>query len=305
MSNIFLTGGSGLFGLNFYYQTRKEHKIYVNFHKKKIPKIHHNNIKLNNIKKLKKFLLKNKIQYLVHSAAITNIEKCQKKKNLCKYINFDIAVILCKICKDINIKFVFISSDHLFDGRKNFYKETDKTFPLNYYSKLKVRAERKIMKINDTSLILRVNFFGFGPIYRRSYSDWIIQMLKENKKIEVFKDVFFNPVDINFFIKIIIILLKKKTCGILNVSSDEKISKYNFAVKIAKKFNLNFNLIIPALYSKIQKEKKLVLRPKNMTLNNKLIKNVLNIKSIRIDNMINNLYSLSSSKNISSIKKIK
>ena len=93
--------------------------------------------------------------------------------------------------------------------------------------------------------------------------------------------------------------------GIVNFSSDQKISKYEFALKIAKKFNLNSKLILPVSYLSIKKKLKLVSRPKNMTLSNKKLKNVLNTKYIDIDKMIKSLYLSRNSKNILSIKKIK
>ena len=305
MSNIFLTGGSGLLGLNFYYQLKKKHKIFLNFHKKKIAKINFNKLDLNNYTQVKKFLIKNKIEYFIHTAAITDIEKCERNKKLTKFINVEMSELLARVCKDINIKFVFISSDQLFDGKKNFYKENDKILPLNYYSRSKTLAEKKILKINKYSLIVRTNFFGFGPKYRRSFSDWIIDSLKEKKKINIFKDVYFNPISINFLNNTLITLLKKNMFGIVNFSSDQKISKYEFALKIAKKFNLNSKLILPVSYLSIKKKLKLVSRPKNMTLSNKKLKNVLNTKYIDIDKMIKSLYLSRNSKNILSIKKIK
>ena len=100
-------------------------------------------------------------------------------------------------------------------------------------------------------------------------------------------------------------ILKKNVFGVINVSSDKKLSKYQFAVKLAKKFKLNYKLIIPTSFSKLRKKNKLVIRPKNMTLSNKKLKQLLRIKHIDIDNMINSLYLSKLSDHILSIKKIK
>ena len=65
---------------------------------------------------------------------------------------------------------------------KKFYNENDFTNPLNYYAKTKVEAEKKLLKYNPSCLIIRTNFFGFGPNYRKSFSDWIIDSLKNKSR---------------------------------------------------------------------------------------------------------------------------
>ena len=290
MKNFFLTGVSGLLGLNFFLNLKNNYRIYSLIHKKKISGIKNIKLKLQHSNKIKKFLLKKKINYFIHTAAITNIENCEKNKKKANDTNVKLTLKLSKICDQIGIKFIFLSSDHLFDGKKKFYNENDFTCPLNYYAKTKVEAEKKLLKHNPSCLIIRTNFFGFGPNYRKSFSDWIIDSLKNNQKIHVFKDVYFTPVSIDFLIKSLVKIIDKNISGIINISSDKKISKYDFALKLAKKFKLNHKLIIPSFFSEIKKKNNLVNRPKNMSLNNKKLKSTLNLKHIDIDNMINSLY---------------
>ena len=305
MKNIFLTGGTGLLGLNLYFYFKNKYKIYINIFKKKIPKINFVKINLNKVNEVRKFLKKKKIDYLIHCAAITNIEECEKNKKKAKKINITLAKNLSIICNDTGTKFIFISTDHLFDGKKKIYKETDNVTPLNYYAKTKAEAEKEILKNNNSSLIIRTNFFGFGPHYRNSFSDWIIESLKKGNKINVFNDVYFNPINIIYLLKFLFKILKNNIVGIVNITSDKKLSKYQFALRLAKKFKLNSNLIIPTSFNKIRKKNKLVTRPKNMTLSNKKLKIILKIKYIDIDKMINSLYLSRLSKTILSIKKIK
>ena len=68
--------------------------------------------------------------------------------------------------------------------------------PLNNYALTKSKAEDTILEINKSSLIIRTNFFGWGPSYKKSFSDKIISYLETNKKIELFNDVYFTPISI-------------------------------------------------------------------------------------------------------------
>ena len=85
--------------------------------------------------------------------------------------------------------------------------------------------------------------------------------------------------------KIIYKLIKFKAKGTFNVSSDERISKYFYALKIAKKINLNKKLIIKSSL-KDKFNNKLVLRPLDMSLKNKKVKDYLNIKNIKLNDCL-------------------
>ena len=74
-------------------------------------------------------------------------------------------------------------------------------------------------------------------------------------------------------------LLKKDGIGTYNISSNERITKYDFGVRVAKKLNLDEDLIIPI---KIEKKKNLVIRPKDMSLDNKKL-------TLKLENNVNSL----------------
>ena len=108
----------------------------------------------------------------------------------------------------------------------------------------------------------------------------------KNIKINVFDDIYFNPLYLKSLNTYMINLIKLKSKGIFNLVSDEKISKFEFAIKIASVFKLNNKFIIK---SKFLLNKKLVKRPRDMTLSNKKLKKKLGLKSINIQKQIKNM----------------
>ena len=96
--------------------------------------------------------------------------------------------------------------------------------------------------------------------YRNSFSDYICNSLILNKKINLSKDVNFNPIYIPTLINSILSLLDINEKGIFNVSTNNKISKYEFGLLLAKKFKLNSNLIISTVPTHSN-----VLRPKKQS----------------------------------------
>lgn len=174
----------------------------------------------------------------------------------------------------------------MFDGKKGNYSEEDAIFPLNNYAKTKALAEEEVLKNNDKSLIIRSNFYGWGPKNRKSFSDLIFDNLSNKKEIFLFEDVFFSPLYMKDLINFSNFLLFKNLRGVFNLSSNERISKLDFGKKIARTFNFDLNLIIP---TSIEERKDLVLRPKDMSLSNKKFKKYYNEPIDTIEESINKL----------------
>ena len=106
--------------------------------------------------------------------------------------------------------------------------------------------------------------------------------MKANKKIYLFDDVFFSPIFVPSFAKILEKTFDKKFSGIFNLGSLTPISKYEFGILIAKIFNFNKDLIKPISLT----SKKLVIRPMNMSLDSSKILKKINFKVPTISRMI-------------------
>ena len=132
------------------------------------------------------------------------------------------------VSKLSNLKLIHISTDHLFSGKKKGkYSEKSLCKPVNYYGKTKLSGE-KILKDYEKSLILRTNFFGSLSKKNNSFANKILSRIKLNKKVYLWDDIFFTPVFLIDLIKIINLLINKNIYGIYNISSNNKISKYDF-----------------------------------------------------------------------------
>ncbi len=281
MKKIVILGASGLLGTNLCVSLKNKYKIYPIINKKKI-KFKDLRTKYLNLKKtneVEKYLKNINPDFLINCVALSNVENCEKNKNLTFQINSKIPKIVAKICKKLSIHYVFISSDHLYLGNKKFYDERDKVGPLNIYSKSKILAENNILEISKNFLIIRTNFFGFGPSFRTSFLDNILKNLKSGKDTTLLSDVFYTPIYVRQLIKVINILIKNKKHGIYNISGNKRLTKYEFGNKIAKKFKFDKKLI-KKLYLKETLKK--VRRPKDMSLSNLKVKKIVN-KNILFD----------------------
>ena len=277
MNKILLTGSSGILGSRLL-KNLNEKFIFLNLiNKKKIPK-KFNQIKLKNLDKnsLKRLVVGFKPDVILHCAAVTNIEFCEKNKKKCKEVNFNFTKYLVDICKILKIKFIFVSTDQMYD-KHCLQNEISVPKIYNYYAKTKVLSEEYIEKNLTDFLILRTNFFGNSLVEKQSFSDFIINNLKKKNKIYLFEDVYFNPLILNNFSKLIECLILKNSTGKFNVGTNKGISKYNFGLKIAKIFNFDSRLIIKDM---IVKRQNLSKRSLDMRMDISKIKKIIRNKDL-------------------------
>lgn len=265
LPNAFITGGSGLLGLNILLHSSKNYNFYALENKRqiKLPGVKAVKVDLGNLISIKSFLQSNRPQLVIHSAGMTNVDACNLEPDKANFINGVLPGNLSKVCWDLGIKFVLISTDHLFDGTESFLNEEASTRPVNAYGSSKAFGETEAMSNNPDALVVRCNFFGWGPSYKPSFSDFIFSNLSKGKPIRLVDDIYYTPALAQNLINTIYSLVNVQASGIFNVVGSERVTKYEFGVKMAKAFEWDLNLIELISWSSLEKKAK---RPSDMSL---------------------------------------
>ena len=204
-------------------------------------------------------ILKFKPDFIVNTAAITNVDYCEKYAKKAFKVNVLGTKNLVKIAKKLDCKFIHISTDGIFSGNDELYSEDDLSNPVNYYGKTKLESENEVKTLNDF-LICRTNLlYGYVPtIQLNKRSDylkptnfvlWILSELSKNKPLQIVNDQFSNPTLVDNLSEIIESSLKKNLVGIFHTTDISCISRFKFARKIAEIFGYSESLIAP-IYSK-------------------------------------------------------
>lgn len=282
---ILIIGGSSLLSLNLVFFLRRKFSLHLacNSRKPRISSVESFFLNFNKISEIKKKINTINPNIILLSGALTNIEYCEKYKKKAYKINYLLNKKIVDIAKKYSIKIIFISTDQVYNGKKSFSKETEAPHLLNYYSKTKLLSENYIKKKINKYLILRTNFFGYGPIHRLSFSDQIINNYKKKIKVFYFKDVYFNPIYMPIFAKILNTLLNINAKGIFNICSPDKISKFYFAKKIFQKFKFNKKFLNSGY---ISSKKNLTKRPSDMSMSCKKVANYTKLTLPKIDKQI-------------------
>ena len=213
---IFVFGASGTLGTNLIFFLQKKYNFIFNVHKSNF---FFENVNYCNYFKDKKTITEKNLfeklntikpDILINCAANTNLDYCEKYPNKTKFVNEVLPDLLSNVCKKLTIKFVHISTDHLYRGQDSIKKtENFVTNPVNIYGLQKEISEKKVLRNNKNSIIIRTNFFGYSP-KKKQFLDSIIECAKNNKKLTLYTDYFFTPISTKYLSKIIFLLLKKK-----------------------------------------------------------------------------------------------
>lgn len=274
MKKIYITGIAGMLGANIGYLLKDRYKIHgvdkVNFSGKDI-ECEQFDLLDNNL--LRSSLHKFNPDYLIHTAAMVNVDLCEEKQEEAKQLNVELTKQLVNLCNEISCKLIFISSDAVFDGENcSLYNEKDTANPINYYGKTKLTAEQFVLEKNQ--IVVRTNIYGFNIQNKNSLGEWICESLKKGEKIGMFTDIDFSPILVNELTEILIQLLERGKRGLFHVCGTGCITKYDFGKYIQDCFEIETGEIIKTTSN--EKNFK-ALRSKHMGMSNDKVKNELNI----------------------------
>ena len=263
-----ITGGSGLLALNWACALRDRQQIILGLHRRQVSLDGTQVVQINldSLDDLMRQIEVIQPQYVIHAAGLTSVEKCESNPILARKLNVGLAINIAKVCAMLKIPFAHISTDHLFSGNEAFVDENFPTSPINIYGSAKAEAELRVLEENPEALIIRTNFFGWGTHYRQSLSDFIIRALRVEKKLELFDDVFYTPILAETLAQATHDLMALSAKGVFNIVGSQRLSKFDFGLKLAREFDLDGSLIKA---TQITRHRLLVKRPLDMSLSNK------------------------------------
>ena len=182
---------------------------------------------------------------IIHAAAMTQPDPCEQNPIECWHINVTATRFLLDAAASISARFIYISTDFIFDGMNGPYKETDTPNPVNYYGSSKLAAEKSVMDSKLQWAIVRT-VLVFGNIFTGSRSNvisWVKENLENNKPIKVVTDQWRTPTYVEDLAKGILLVIEKNATGIYHISGEEGMSPFDMATATADYLHLNKSLM--------------------------------------------------------------
>ena len=281
---ILVTGSTGLVGRQVVNDLEDlGDTVYAAYHNSKPEDGIPTQIDLSDLEKISELVSKLNPDAIIHLAAITDVDLCEKEKELAMKINAQATEILAKQAAKQKSFFVYISTDYVFDGMLGMRKESDLTNPLSFYGKSKLEGELSVMNLASSWCIVRTSTpFGLHPT-KKSFPVWITENLLDHKQINVLVDQFTSPTYVPNLSKMLIEITKRQISGLIHLAGATRISRYEMAEMLADKLNLEKKLLKPA---SIDEMNWIAKRPKDSSLDVKKAVSILNEKPFIIEQAI-------------------
>lgn len=272
--NILILGSSGLLGsslVNFF----KKNNINVSCHSRS------NNLKLSadlTNKKASLSMLRNSCpDVVINLTGLTDVDYCEKFPQEAYISNVKIIENIKNyfIIDNPNCHLIHISSDHVYNG--SGHKKINEINIQNFYAFSKYAGELVALSCGKNVSVLRTNFFGYSLCdKRKSFTDWLYNAAKSKNHINVFNDVLFSPLSMHSLSKYIKLIIDMGPTGLVNVGSNEGMSKADFAYKFVNKLNLDCSFMKRINLSKAEFFK--TKRPFDMRMDSTSFEKTFNIE---------------------------
>ena len=251
MMKVLIIGGSGLLGTKLYeLLNEKEFDVCATFFQNRIKKNNFFEIDITKKDEIDFLLKKISPDVVVHTAAFTNVDGCEKNKEKALLVNAKGTENIALASEKNNAKFVYISTDYVFDGMKGCYDENNVVNPINYYGFSKLEGEQAVMKICSSWVIARTAVL-FGK-KKGNFVTWLIDALRSGKKVTIATDQFVSPTVNDDLSEQLTLLIEQDVTGMFHTAGGERLSRYEFALVVADIFDLDKTLIIPSKMEAIQ-----------------------------------------------------
>ena len=230
--HILLTGATGVVGstINKYFTASNCKIIKLDRHA-----FMQNNMSLS-------FLSVQTIDLIIHCAANTNVEDCEKNPNDCYLDNSFLTERLAYFSGKYKIKMVYISSTGIYgDYKKDPYHEFDQVLPTTHHHKSKFLGEQYVLQLAFEPLILRTGWiFGGSSSIKNGFVQKVISQAQSFDGDYIFsnKDQFGCPTYVEDFVQHLDLLVNAYQIGIFNLVNSGNASRFLYVKKILELSNI-------------------------------------------------------------------
>jgi len=186
--------------------------------------------------------------YVIHTAAMTNVDQCESEREACWKLNVDAVQYLIEACTQTNSFLLHLSTDFIFDGVAGPYDEEAAPHPLSYYGESKLAAE-KLLLVSSIRWAVARTVLVYGIAHDMSRSNiilWVKKSLEDGKNIKVVDDQWRTPTLAEDLALGCYLIVKHGAAGIFNISGKDFLTPFEMAHRTADYFRLDKSLITRA-----------------------------------------------------------
>lgn len=222
-----------------------------------------------------------KPKVVIHTASIGSPDYAEKNKELTWEVNVGGTQNILFICERFDAKFIYISSNGIYDGNKAPYGEKDEAKPINYYGQTKLEGERIVQKARIPYAMVRpILMYGWPHSFERgNIVTFALSKLEQCEVVNAYGDVYLNPLFNHSCAEAIWKIVKEEKYDVFNIAGAERVTIYKLIQEAAYVFKLNLDLIKPVQQGFFNE---LVKRPSDTSYKTEKMEKELGIKPLSL-----------------------
>ena len=221
-------------------------------------------------------------EVVTHTASIGSPDYAENNRKKTEDINVAGTQKILSICEQYGAKFIYISSNGIYDGELAPYNEESRAEPINFYGEVKLKAETVTKKAKTQHAIVRpILMYGWNHSFERSnIVTQAIFKLQRGEVMHAYDDVYANPLYNCSCAIAIWEIIKRGKYDVFNIAGADRVTIYQLIRKVAEIFNLNGNLVKPVQQGFFNE---LVKRPRDTSFKTDKMEKELDLKPLSLD----------------------
>lgn len=179
---------------------------------------------------------------VIHCAAYTAVDAAEDNAELCRKINAEGTQNIANVCKELDIKMIYISTDYVFDGEgERAWEPDDERTPLNVYGQTKYEGELAVQNKLDKYFIVRIAWV-FG-VNGKNFIKTMLNLGKTRDSITVVNDQFGSPTYTFDLARLLVDMVETEKYGIYHATNEGICTWYEFACEIFRQAGIDVKVL--------------------------------------------------------------
>ena len=178
-----------------------------------------------------RFIMAAKPDAVIHCAAYTAVDAAEENEDICRRVNADGTRNIAKVCKELDCKMIYISTDYVFDGQGSRPWEPDEErHPLNVYGQTKYEGELAVQELLEKYFIVRIAWV-FG-VNGKNFVKTMLNLAQTHDTLTVVNDQYGSPTYTYDLARLLVDMVQTDKYGIYHATNEGICTWYEFACEI-------------------------------------------------------------------------
>lgn len=179
---------------------------------------------------------------VIHCAAYTAVDAAEENEAVCRRVNADGPRNIAKVCRDLDIKMIYISTDYVFGGQgERPWEPEDERDPKSVYGRTKYEGELAVQELLEKYFIVRIAWV-FG-INGKNFVKTMLNLSRTHDTIRVVNDQFGSPTYTYDLARLLVDMALTDKYGIYHATNEGVCSWYDFACAIFREAGVRVNVL--------------------------------------------------------------